>query len=317
MNKDSIFPFNEISLRNLTDSKKIQVYFDRVTLLNKLIRNDGFLKIAYHSSVLREKSINGKSFLDHIDDSGLAPDNRGSLLSTIQETPFLDELQQNKLDAELYYDNANAVGGAYAYHLKHAIFSIPSNAEWNKYNVIMDKRELDSKGDFLISSVTVYNLGSIESEDYEGSWVSELIGNQRITSTEVLMDLIEKECPHIVLSDIAVDYITKLGNVLGTINRIFDQFTVLEKYCVNHWHDGDLIRSHISDCGLILKDESSSTMKKYGKERQFKNHLNKTTTYRFHYNVTEGDRAYIGGINDEKKIFISYMGKHLKTVKHA
>lgn len=315
MNKDSIFPFNELSILDLDESTCVKKYFNRIVSFNKLLRNDQKLKIAYHSSVLRQPCKDGQTLLDHINDSGLEVDNQGVLLATIQETPFLEELQEQALEHELFFNEDQSIGGAYAYSLNLALFSIPSSDEWDKFNIEMLKKELDNNGEWSSSAVEVLNLGELETENYKDSWVVELIENDDILTPEQLLERLESDCSSVILSQCAIDFILRTGSNLGILNKIYEITLCLHDYCVNNWRVGEIRRSHIIEKGVMLKDESNSTMQQYGDERMFRNHVGASQQYRLHFNITDSIRGYIGGISDERKIFLAYLGNHLRTVR--
>lgn len=314
MNKDSIFPFNELSLTSLDNSTCVKDYFNRIVFFNKLLRNDQRLKIAYHSSVLRQLCKDGRSLLDHIKSSELEKDNQGILLSTIQETPFLEELQQQILEHELYYNENKSIGGTYAHFLNNAIFSIPSSEEWDQFNIEMLKNEMDENGDLMTSSVQVQNLGELENNNYKDSWVVELITPDDISTPQQLLLRLESDCQCIILSECAIDFINRTGGNHSILNKIYELTCYLNNYCTDAWKFGEIRRSHVIEKGVILKDESEPTMQRYGDERFFRNHIGESQQYRFHFNITDSIRAYIGGISTERKIFIAYLGNHLRTV---
>ncbi|HDL7425654.1 TPA: hypothetical protein PXN54_004453 [Yersinia enterocolitica] len=315
MNKDSIFPFNELSLSSLDNSLCVRKYFNRIVFFNKLLRNDENLKIAYHSSVLRQLCKDGQNFLDHINNSELEKDSQGVLLSTIQETPFLEELQQNTLEHELYFNENQSIGGAYAYFLNNALFSIPSTDEWDNFSIEMQKQEINDGGDLTTTSVQVLNLGELDTDSYKRSWVFALIENDEILSPDQLLQRLERDCPSIILSEHAIAFINQTGGNLSILNKIYELSCYLNSYCTDIWKFGEIRRSHIIEKGVMLKDESETTMQQYGDERIFRNHIGGTQQYRFHFNITDSIRAYIGGISDERKIYLAYLGNHLRTVR--
>ncbi|WJV53613.1 hypothetical protein PCO85_21110 [Prodigiosinella aquatilis] len=315
MNKDSIFPFNELSLSSLDNSICVKYYFDRIIFFNKLIRNDQKLKIAYHSSVLKQPCKDGQNFLEHINNSKLEKDNQGVLLSTIQETPFLEELQQQTLDHELYFNEDQSIGGAYAYFLNNAFLSIPSAEEWDKFSIEMQKKEINDNGELTATTVQVLNLGELNAENYKDSWVLALIEDSDISTPEQLFQRLDSDCQSIILSECAIDFINRTGGNLSILNKIYELSCHLNSYCTDVWKFGEIRRSHIIQKGVMLKDESEPTMQQYGDERIFRNHVGKSQQYRLHFNITDSIRGYIGGISDERKIFIAYLGNHLRTVR--
>ncbi|HHQ6001852.1 TPA: hypothetical protein ACSRWF_003749 [Morganella morganii] len=315
MNKDSIFPFNELSISSLDNPNYVKKYFNRIVSFNRLLRNDQKLKVAYHSSVLRQPCKDGQTFLDHINKSGLDVDNQGILLSTIQETPFLDELQEQVLEHELFFNEDQSIGGTYAYSLNNALFSIPSSDEWDKFNIEMLKKELDDEGEWSLSTVEVLNLGELDTENYKDSWIVELIENDDILTPEQLLQRLESDCNSIILSQCAIDFILGAGSNLGMLKKIYEISSCLHHYCIDNWKVGEIRRSHIIEKGVIIKDESDSTMQQYGDERMFKNHVGVSQQYRLHFNITDSIRGYIGGVSDERKIFLAYLGNHLRTVR--
>lgn len=316
MNKNDVFPFNEVSLKSLNNSRQVKAYLERINLFNTIINNDEPLKIAYHSNVLKQSCADGQTFLDHIEKAEIDNDMLGLLYSTITDSPFLEQLQQNVLEHELYYDNENHIGAAYAYHFNQAILSIPSGNKWDNFNLKMIKHTYDTSGDNIIQSeVDVNNLGCLDSIDIENTWVRDLIEITQLDTPTELLELIEKNCPNVVISDSAQNYINKLGGNISILNNIYNSCKILEEYCATKWHSGGIRRTHISSLGLTIKNESNVTMDKFGEERKFKNSNEETETYRFHFNITNDTRGYIGSMPNERKIYIAYLGAHLRTVK--
>ena len=206
----------------------------------------------------------------------------------------------------------NSFAGGYAHSLNGALFSIPSHSEWDKFEVQMDHRDMDTSGLLSDVPVMVNNLGDL-SLNFAGTWLEPLIPNNTVESPQQLLELIEKNCSSIILSKISIDYIKRLGGTLGILNKIYDSCTKMQEYCVDVWQFGELRKAHLRDLGLIIKDESDSTMDKYGSERDFTNQDGNTERFRLHFNIDDGDRAYISGISASKTIYIAYMGRHLRT----
>lgn len=316
MNGYSIFPFNELSLLELEDSSDVEKFYSRILKFKDLIYCNNNLKIAYPSCVLTQKCKDGKNLLDHISDSGLAKDSQGMLLATIQESPFLDEFEDKFLDHEVSFNGKKSIGSAHAVFFENSMFSLPTAPEWDKFEIEMDKIELDDSANVISNKVMVSNLGQLDDEKYLASWVSKLINNEKIDNPSFLIDKVLNECSCIILSDNAISYIHKLGSNTSKLNRIYDLFLLLHKYCTESWKFGAIRRSHISAYGVNVKDESEATMNKYGEERNFKDQNGNIAQYRFHFNLTDGERIYIGGIDSKKQIFIAYIGNHLRTVKY-
>ena len=306
------YTFNELSLSEMSNPDSINNYFHRVISYMKITKGERFPSVAYHSCVLTQLCLNGKTLVQNINDSNLGRDNIGLLLSSIQEVPFLEDLQSIAYPNELYHSKRLSLAGGYAHSLNGALFSIPGHSEWDKFEVKMDHRDLDTSGLVLDVPVMVNNLGDL-SLNFTGTWLEKLIPNVLIESPQQLLELIDRNCCNVILSQISIDYIKRLGGTLGILNKIYDSCTKMQEYCVHVWKFGELRKAHLRDLGLIIKDESDPTMDKYGYERDFTNQDGNKERFRLHFNIDDGDRAYISGISTSKKIYIAYMGRHLRT----
>lgn len=62
-----------------------------------------------------------------------------------------------------------------------------------------------------------------------------------------------------------------------------------------------------------IRSESESTMNKYGKLRKFQDEHGNTQTYILHLTVTDGFRAHIRELPEDRLIEVGYIGPHLKV----
>ena len=241
--------------------------------------------------------------------SDLLPEQEGTLFSIIQNTPFIDG--EKCLPYEISFDDVDAYGFLYShFHNKFAI-SIPHD-KWSEFNICVQQNTLCTETGKIISSDTeVDHVGDLS--QFKGTWFEELIPIVTYSNSAEFIEYFYATYSKVTLSATSISYLQNLS--FGKLRRLQRSLDILEKYCSDNWKFGNMNHSIINDLGLNARPESTSTMQQYGDQRVFKNEKEENETFSIHFDISEGERAYIKGVSDEKSIFVAYIGVHLSTKK--
>lgn len=130
-----------------------------------------------------------------------------------------------------------------------------------------------------------------------------------------------EKCCKIVLKNVIVEsYAIKSVKSLGKeSSQIFDDLMALDHYVSNHWKQGAFNEADVqAKENLIISDESDTTKQnpKYKNKRLF-NISTLGSKYCFlHIKAGKGKRFHIYPDENERKVYVPYIGPHLPTPKN-
>jgi len=145
---------------------------------------------------------------------------------------------------------------------------------------------------------------------------SEWIENKRLQSLTAAKDLWERRdefFPHIILcGQVEQQLKTIIGIRSGYFTQVMDRLKRLDDFA-KQWVSGGFSDKALERYGLNVSGETEQTMRKYGRERRFKLPNGRREFFEKHIKTGEL-RFYFFPDIDEHKIYIGYIGPHLRTV---
>lgn len=174
-----------------------------------------------------------------------------------------------------------------------------------------DKAFSNSDNAFLgidFSNTTISEKKQIIDENTFNAFKITLLNNIDFRNLWVKRDLI---FPQLTLCGDVEQQISRIGNS-NFFNQIVEKLKELNK-AVQTWQEGAFsykaINKHFA---LTISPESKLTMDNYGNERKFK--LPNGNIEIFELHIKTGDlRFHFFPNNTDRKVYIGYIGKHLKT----
>ncbi|EQC1055765.1 hypothetical protein ACY2HK_002481 [Providencia rettgeri] len=305
-----LLPFNEMSLADVKTPEDIVSFFCLIEELVKLLNLKKLPDIVFKSNILSSDITANSNLYDIINNSSLCIENKGILFSIIQNTPFIEEFDLT--DIQIKYNDTYAYGLAYA-HLKDIpSISIP-NHPWLEFLITAQKEYLTSQAHLEREIVNIKHIGDLNKCN-KPSWFTQILPNSYYSNSDEFINFCNKNFLRVQISSDSLNSIKQLP--LDKLIKMERSFQILNNYCEEYWKFGNLRSTVICDLGLHLRPDSEITMNKYGEQRDFKNEINETERFTLHFDVSEGERSYIKGLTQEKKIFVAYVGAHLSTKKH-
>ncbi|MCU8004384.1 hypothetical protein [Shewanella sp. SM96] len=302
-----LLPFNELSLGELKRSDEIVAFYMQLEDLVRILDLTKLPNIIFKSNFI-STNINGLGTIyDIVNDSELNVSQKSTMFSILQNTPYIDDGEC--IPYEIFYKDIGTYGFLYSHFHDAIAISIPHDT-WSDFDVIVNQQELcNVTGDILSNDVAIKHIGDLNL--LKGTWFEGLIPIVSYSNAEEFIQYYEDTYSKVKLSTSSIAYLKNLN--IGKLRRLQRSLDILESYCNTKWLFGSLKHSMINDMGLVIRPESKSTMELYGEQRLFKNEENISECFSIHFDISDGERAYIKGITNNRSIFIAYIGTHLST----
>lgn len=312
--------FNSLSLKGLNTIDQIIISLDNLFKIKKRLKETGFVDFLFHSNIQSFTLSNGSIFISFLEENknNENKDYIDYLIHHVVNVPFIDELQDD-INLEVAVNGENLDEFKIVHEdPNYALKSFFTEALWEKFLVNCEVEKLDQNANILKNGSSLLNIGNINDID-ETTWIYKYLQNESLeTFTNEVSDL-----NHIFISQDAMNAIKGYGANISLLGALLNNLKILNTYCEKFWKFGDMRLPHIKQLGVTtIKPESNETLRKFGAERKFIDSSGKRSTEPFsiHFNLPDDRRCYINGFIDEannKKIFIAYVGKHLRTVKFS
>ncbi|MBU4682936.1 hypothetical protein KC222_13065 [Cedecea davisae] len=303
-----LLPFNEISLACIKTPNDIERFYSLISNLVKLLNLKKLPDVVFKSNVLTKDIIGCGNLFETIKESELNFEDKAVLYSIIQNTPFIEEVDLSEI--QIQYNYIDSHGLTYAYVKDAPSISIPVHP-WLDFMVDAEKQFINADGNIDSEIVSIKHVGDLNNPN--NSWLSALLPDEYYSNSAEFITFCEERFERINISSSSLESISIL--TLEKIKKLERSFTILNEYCLTHWKFGSLRSSSITDMGLHVRPDSEITMQMYGEQRFFRNENNTAEQFTLHFDVSEGERAYIKGLTDDKTIFVAYVGPHLSTKK--
>ncbi|WP_312087615.1 hypothetical protein [Acinetobacter variabilis] len=312
--------FNSLSLKGLDSIDQIIISLDNLFKIKKRLKETGFVDFLFHSSIQSFPLSNGSIFISFLEENknNENKDYIDYLIHHVVNVPFIDELQGD-INLEVAVNGENFEGFKIVHEDSgYALKSFFTETLWEKFLVNCEVEKLDQDANIIKNGSSLLNIGKINEID-ETTWIYKYLQNE---SLETFINEVS-DLKYIVISQDAMNAIQGYGGNISLLGSLLNNLKVLNSYCESFWKFGEMRLSHIKQLGVTtIKPESSETLKKFGSERKFVDISGKRSPEPFsiHFNLPDDKRCYINSYIDEdnnKKIFIAYVGKHLRTVKFS
>lgn len=187
--------------------------------------------------------------------------------------------------------------------------SLNTHAEWRKSEVQINHYYLTSTAEEKVEDVITKNFAIDANLDDHIDWYEDL----RKKSLQASRELWEKRrefFPYIELCEEIEGQLKKIG-VSKALFQIIDRLQTLNKYAQS-WTEGDFSYEDANEkTNLRISTESDSTLNKFGSLRRF--NIPELGRQLFDLHIKTGNlRFHFYPHNDSKKIYVGYIGKHLR-----
>lgn len=312
--------FNSLSLKSLDSIEQVVNSLNNLFKVKKRLKEEGFIDFLFHSNIQSFPLSNNKIFIKFLEENK-NDDNRDYieyLIYHVVNVPFIDEIKKDiNLEVSVRGEKFEEFRVVYE-HENYILKSLFTENEWESFLVNCEVQELDENANIILKNTTLFNVGNIGNID-ENTWIYQYLQKESLETFLIEVSYLE----HIIISDDALSAITGYGTNIALLGALLNDLKILNKYCKEYWKFGEIRLPHIKQLGVTtIKPESEQTLNKFGDERKFIDYDGKRSKdpYSVHFNLPEEKRCYLKGFvdeNDSKKIYIAYVGKHLRTVKFS
>ncbi|MDA0695984.1 MAG: hypothetical protein O2793_06130 [Proteobacteria bacterium] len=310
--------FNTLSLRNLDNVDQIVQSLENLFKIRRKLKNNDEMVFLFHSNIQSYTLSCQKSFMEFLSENKNDENSEylEYLVYHIVNVPFIDEIINN-LNLEVFVENDNFQGFKIVYEdHDFALKSFFTEELWEDFTINCEVEKLNNNAEIERIDSQINNIGNLKNIN-EQTWIYPFLLNLSLELFTTEISFLK----NIVLSESVIQSIKSYGNNLSLLGSLLDSLQILDGYCSNFWKFGEIRLSLIKELGVTtIKPESNETLKKFGSERKFTDVDGKKSKYPFtvHFNLPDDKRCYIKGFVDEsgiRKIFVAYVGKHLRTVK--
>jgi len=252
-----------------------------------------------------------------LNDNRVDHDLRDRFREIVTSTPLVkaEELEEYELYSrseflKLLEEKRQQVWGLGAAHIFDTLaISLDSHSEWQKTEVEIDHQWLDQEANLQQEPVLVRNFSSTESLQSHQEWWDQRQKDALKDSNE-LWDRRHEFFPNIELCG-EVERQLKVIGVSKEFSQIVDRLRTLDRYAAG-WKEGDFSYKDVNaTTNLRISPESDLTLQKYGSLRKFFIPGQEKRIFSLH--IKTGDlRFHFYPDNGAKKIFVGYIGKHLR-----
>jgi hypothetical protein len=258
---------------------------------------------------LRKPIAPGYDWFTWLQDNRVEREVRQYFRSLVTRSPFLwDEPNAESEWAEIdcFWHSQKTFGLKAAYVADGLALSMPFRSDWDTISVQCEIQEI--VGDDVTSWNEVIHHASQSSHlGQQKDWIHRRI-KKTISEGKELWKCVGEYFPSLLFCPVIEDQMSSLPkHSLASIMRGLSQ---LNDYCID-WKSGAFNPSAI-ECNV--SPESPSTLQKFSKEREALCPDKKIRTFSWHVKVGLW-RIYFDPIPGPGKLFVGYVGDHLRTVK--
>ncbi|MFI5137865.1 MAG: hypothetical protein ACHQIM_08550 [Sphingobacteriales bacterium] len=316
-----VYMFNELSLAKV--SSKELVYDILENFIRTVIRAKeiGFSEIRLH-----ERSLPNLYQIDishdyniglWLNDGRVSRDLRDNFRAILTSTPLIKESETSEIDfysrSEFYkiLDNIKyqvwGLGAAFIYNTLSV--SLATNDEWDKNEIKISHFYLDEKAEEKNEEAVVKHFSSFETLNSHVNWYQ----NYQLECLKKSKEIWERRVEffsNLELCEEIEKQIEKIG-VSKTLFLIIDRLKTLNDY-VKHWENGDFDYQDANQTtNLRISPESESTLRRFSSIRKFTIPGQGKKLFDLHIKTADL-RLHFYPDNNSKKVYVGYIGKHLR-----
>lgn len=313
--------FNELSLGKV-NSREIACDLLQIFIQSYMRAKEiGFEEIRLHeNSIVNLYSIplyDGYNIDDWLKDKRINEDLRDRFKEIVTSSPLIQENEVTENDlydrSEFYKDldkkqyQVWGLGAAYIYDTLS--FSLNTHNEWRKSEVLISHYYVKHDLTDVKTNVDIRNFCNIETLNSHMVWW-ENFQKQSLKQSAELWEKKGEFFPNLGFSK-EVESQLKMIGVSKTLFQIIDRLRALDKY-VGDWQSGEFSFADANqNTNLRISPESQTTLRKYGALRKFT--IPNGNKMLFDLHIKTGDlRFHFYPDNANRKIYIGYIGKHLR-----
>jgi hypothetical protein len=315
-----IYIFNELSTRPFASIYKAKEGLETFIRTCAKMRDLGFKTIRLHESIgnLYQLQIApGYLVSQWLKDSKVDDDLKDSFRDIIFYSPLINDdepiakerntLSEFKIMVGDDVKLANGLGVAYL--LETLCISFLSHDLWDTEEIKnIEHRYLKEDSSEVTKTIVVKHASRQAHLAKHKAWF-EKKKRERLQKSRDLWEKRAEFFPHLILCGEVEKQLTKLGIQSKYFDQIIDKLKQLNQYA-KEWIEGSYSVQRLREYGLDVSGESSSTIRKYGKFRQFR--LPNRERKLFEDHIKTGDlRFHFYPDNETKTIYVGYIGKHL------
>ncbi|MBF0628322.1 MAG: hypothetical protein HQL91_08875 [Magnetococcales bacterium] len=307
--------FNELSLQPMAQSRDYARAHARIfvetmrTACQHGIRRQLRTQSGFSDSLLA----NNYTWRDWIRDSEVPKELRQYFLTIVTRAPFLnglDDLQEQETGFEFAIGHRSAEGLGATYLMGDLAISLLSEDEWDTHKVTLKINELLCDGSLRAFDSNIHHASRKEHIAVNHkNWIKEKLSLSVTDGTE-LWERSPTFFPSLLFCSSVQDQMVRLPK--DALPAILRGLFCLEEYC-RGWQSGGFNQNLL---GCASSSESEATRNQYreertflcqdGTERFFNYHVKPGRPWRIHYDPSPGPG----------RLFIGYVGEHLRTVRH-
>jgi hypothetical protein len=308
---------NELSVPNGTSSiieaRRVMSDF---TATCAALRSIGFTSLRIQNDLYSISLSDGYLVSQWMKDPEVDRDLALRFKSISKNSPYIPDTEEeaNEIfaNSDFYFKGEKSIGLGVSQLLNTVAISFQTRPDW--LNVLIDVDHhmvhlIDQKIKIAESNVKVKNAfdeGSAKTykQWFEGERMKSLRNTAELWKrrTElfgqlIFCDGVEAQLGSISLNDEGMD-------------RIKERLIAVDKYCTD-WTEGHFDHTKI---GFKISGESEATLNRFGEERTFRIPSGEYKLFEDHFKL--GDiRIHILVDNEQKRVYVGYIGKHLPTVR--
>lgn len=204
-----------------------------------------------------------------------------------------------------------AKGFGVAYLSNWLLISLLTHEQWNNHQISGWHWYLDTDGQEKAKNVTVSHFSTIAHIELHKPWIQQQQNEQLQQSIDV-WERRSEFFPNLILCGDVKRQLKNVG-MSGFLNQIIERLRTLDTFAAN-WKTGAFNLDRLNaKTNLRASKESASTMNLYGASRRFKLPDGRRELFEIHIK-TGNFRFHFYPDNQEKKVYVGYIGPHLPTV---
>jgi hypothetical protein len=316
-----VYMFNELSVSPVVSREEVGRVMETFVTTYIAAKDAGLNELRLHEKSiphLYQLNLHDNYSLDHwLQDKKIKKDIQDEFLGIVTTAPLVKESDAEQADSDSRSEffknldgNTKQVWGLGAAWLYDTIsISLSTHPEWGKSTIQIDHYYLNEQAESVNATREVRHFSSSENFIAHLEWYQQ---RQR-EDLEKSKDLWGKRAeffPNLILNPELERQFATLGDS-RELTKIINGLRTFDTYAGQWKNGGFSYEDATAKTGLRMSPESDSTLRKFGSSRKFR--AAKPAKVIFSLHIKLGDtRIYYYPDEDSKKIYIGYVGKHLR-----